>query len=242
MNQPYAVTAEFYDLLQADGQLAVVDRLADRWFGRPRVGVLDVGAGTGLAVFRFAQRCELPVHAVEPAASMRAVLLSRLATRPDLRPRVRVHAAGVQELGLRGVADFGWCLNTMGGLGGPARRRALAALAEALVPGGVAVVQRPPATARGDRRSLARVELGGDVYTGDVTSMPVGAAGVRWCFRYRVVRDGELVRQETETFDGHLVSAELFDAELLRAGLAPVGADSPDVVVVRRSPASDTRE
>ncbi|MBV1849316.1 class I SAM-dependent methyltransferase [Catellatospora tritici] len=234
MNQPYAVTAEFYDLLQAEDQLAVVDRLADRWFGTPRVGVLDVGAGTGLATFRFAQRCDLPLHAVEPSASMRSVLLSRLATRPDIRPRVRVHAAGIQELGLRAVADFGWCLNTMGGLDAGARRRALAALAEALVPGGVAVVQRPPATACDGRRGLPSVELGGDVYTGDVTSAPVGSAGVRWCFRYRVVRDGELVRQETETFDGHLVSEERFDAELRAAGLTPTGADSPDVVVVRR--------
>ena len=42
MGQAYAVTAEFYDLLQATEHLAVTGRLLDRWLGRPEVGVLDV--------------------------------------------------------------------------------------------------------------------------------------------------------------------------------------------------------
>ncbi|MFD0592531.1 hypothetical protein ACFQZ4_08155 [Catellatospora coxensis] len=46
MGQAYAVTAEFYDLLQATEHLAVTGRLLDRWLGSPEVGVLDVGAGT----------------------------------------------------------------------------------------------------------------------------------------------------------------------------------------------------
>src|SRR5262245_36322695 len=126
MSQAYAVTAEFYDLLQAADHLRVTGRLLDRWLGRPEVGVLDVraGAGPGLDTALLARRCPVAVHAVEPAASMRAVLLSRLAEHPDPSTRVRVHARAMQELGLLGVADFAWCLNTMAGLD-PADRAAV---------------------------------------------------------------------------------------------------------------------
>lgn len=111
MSGPYAATAEFYDLLQATGYLAVAERLLDRWLGVPQLGVLDIGAGTGIATALLAGRCDVTVHAVEPAANMRAVLLSRLAGRTDLLERVRVHAGPAQRLGLRQVADAANCLN-----------------------------------------------------------------------------------------------------------------------------------
>ncbi|WP_155375774.1 class I SAM-dependent methyltransferase [Catellatospora vulcania] len=234
MGQAYAVTAEFYDLLQAAEQLAVSGRLLDRWLGSPEVGVLDVGAGTGLAVSLLARRCAVPVHAVEPAASMRAVLLSRIAGQSEVLPRVRVHARNVQDLGLVGVADFAWCLNTMAGLDVSDRAAALRALATALVPGGRLVVQRPPAHAADGRRDLPSWQLGGDLYSGEVVTTPVGADRVRWRFSYRVSREGALVREETEVFDGHLATESGFDAELAAAGFTVVGADDPDIVIARR--------
>ncbi|GAB4055948.1 class I SAM-dependent methyltransferase [Catellatospora paridis] len=234
MGQAYAVTAEFYDLLQATEDLAVTGRLLDRWLGRPEVGVLDVGAGTGLATNVLARRCAVTVHAVEPAASMRAVLLSRLAGQTEVLPRVRVYARTVQDLGLVGVADFGWCLNTMAGLDRSDRAAALRALAAALVPGGRLVVQRPPSRAVAQRHDLPSWRLGGDLYSGEVTTTPVGADRVRWRFDYRVSRDGALVRAETEVFDGHLATESGFDAELASAGFVVVGADVPDIVVAQR--------
>ncbi|WP_144119288.1 class I SAM-dependent methyltransferase [Catellatospora sichuanensis] len=234
MGQEYAVTAEFYDLLQATEHLAVTGRLLDRWLGRPEVGVLDVGAGTGLATNLLARRCAVTVHAVEPAASMRAVLLSRLAGHTEVLPRVRLYARNVQDLGLAGIADFAWCLNTMAGLDLSDRAAALRALATALVPGGRLVVQRPPTRAAEDRRDLPSWQLGGDLYSGEVTTSPVGADRVRWRFSYRVSRDGALVREESEVFDGHLATESGFDAELVAAGFTVIGTDDPDIVVARR--------
>lgn len=234
MPEAYGVTAEFYDLLQATEQLGVAERLLDRWLGTPRVGVLDIGAGTGLATNLLARRCRVLVHAVEPAAGMRAVLLSRLAGHPDLLSRVRVHARPVQDLGLAGAADFAWCLNTMAELDPPSRAAALAALATALVPGGTLVVQRPPTHAVDERRDLPSWRLGGDLYTGEVTTTSTGPDTVRWRFDYRVSRDGALIRAETEMFDGHLAAESAFADELAAAGFRVVGADTPDIVVARR--------
>ena len=58
---------------------------------------------------------------------------------------------------------------------------------------------------------------------------------VEWRFTYRVSRDGEVVREETEAFTGYLVTAAAFGAELEAAGFTLVGDDRPHVAVARRS-------
>jgi SAM-dependent methyltransferase len=227
----YTATAEFYDLLQATQHLALAKRLARRWLGRPAVGVLDVGAGTGLATAMLAHVVQVPVHAIEPAAPMRSVLLSRLAGRPELLAHVRVHARPVQELDLRGVADAALCLNTMGCLDSAERAAALAAIRTALVPGAVLIVQRPPDAVGPERRPLPAWHLGGDVYGGEVLTTPEGSGRVRWSFVYRVRRGSDVLREVSEDFTGYLTALDDFVAELGRAGFAPTAADEPDIVI-----------
>ena len=234
MARSYAVTAEFYDLLQATDFLATAERLLDRWLGEPLVGVLDVGAGTGIATGLLARRVSVTVHAVEPAASMRAVLLSRLAGRPELLSRVRLHARPVQRLGLHRAADFALCLNTMSSLDATDRASALDALARAIVRGGTLVVQRPPDSAGAPRYDLPTWQLGGDTYSGEVACTATADDLVQWRFTYRVSRGATILRTEIETFDGHLASADAFAAQLTAAGFMPVDSDTPDVVIARR--------
>lgn len=234
MQETYAETAEFYDLLQATQHLALAGRLADRWLRTPTVGVLDVGAGTGLATELFARSTGVPVHAIEPAAPMRTVLLSRLAGRRALLDHVRVHAKPIQDLGLVDVADAALCLNTMGCLDAPERSAVLEAIATAMVPGGVFVVQRPPERIDPEVRRLPAWEIGGDVYDGDVTSTPTGPHRLRWRFTYRVTRDDTVLRQVHEDFAGYLVSPQAFTAELAEAGFTRVAVDDPDIVIAHR--------
>jgi SAM-dependent methyltransferase len=231
----YEITAEFYDLLQATRYVQRADALLSRWLGRPRVGALDVGAGTGLATELLAKRCRVTVHAVEPTRSMRTVLLSRFAARPELLERVRVHARPIQDLGLRQVADFGLCLNTMGTLDRDERGEALAALADALTPDATLVLQRPPDGPGPPHATLPAWHLGGDIYSGDVACTQGRPGAIEWRFTYRVTRDGAVVREEVETFDGFLVSAGDFDAELSDAGFVATAIDDHDVVVARRT-------
>ena len=230
----YEITAEFYDILQATRYVQRADMILDEWLGRPLVGVLDVGAGTGLATELLAKRCAVTVHAVEPTRSMRTVLLSRLAGRPDLLEHVRVHARPIQDLGLQRVADFGLCLNTMGTLDRDERAGALAALAEALIPDATLVLQRPPDAPGRAHAALAAWQLGGDVYSGEVTCTRSRPGAIEWRFTYRVTRDDVVIRQEIEAFDGFLVSADEFDAELDNAGFVVTDVDDHDVVIARR--------
>jgi SAM-dependent methyltransferase len=232
--ESYAATAEFYDLLQATEHLALAERLARRWLGRPGVGVLDVGAGTGLATAMLARMVTVPVHAVEPAEPMRSVLLSRLAARPDLLAHVRVHARPIQELGLRGVADAALCLNTMGCLDSGERAAALTAIRDALVPGGVLIVERPPDALGEARRSLPSWHLGGDVYGGEVLTTPAGPGRLRWRFIYRVRRGGALLREVHEDFTGYLTTLAGFSSEVEQAGFDPSYVDDPVVIARAR--------
>jgi SAM-dependent methyltransferase len=231
----YDVTAEFYDLLHARAYLDETERLLDRWLGEPAVGVLDLGAGTGLGTVAIAARCGVAVHAVEPAASMRAVLLSRIAAQPHLLERITLHAAPMERLDLRSVADFALCLNTMSTLDEPARRRGLAAVARALVDGGRLVVQRPPGEVSLGCTPLPAWQLGTDRYGGETEGRLVGRDEIEWRFTYRVVREDAVIREVTETFRGFLVPRSRFDDELRAAGFEPEGSDEPDIAIARRS-------
>jgi ubiquinone/menaquinone biosynthesis C-methylase UbiE len=230
----YDVTAEFYDVMHADRYLRVTRALLDRWLGTPRAAVIDVGAGTGLGTALLAQRCNTPVHAVEPSRSMRAVLLSRLAGQEELLSRVQVHPCRVQDLNLHDVADFVLCLNTMGTLGAPDRADSLTSLARAMVRGGRLVIQRPPTEAVEFHTTLPSWSLGPETYGGDVDSTALGDDVIEWRFTYRVTNGDAVVRQEHESFRGYVVSPEDFEEELRRAGFAVVGADQHDVVIATR--------
>jgi SAM-dependent methyltransferase len=237
----YEVTAEFYDLLQAVSYRKTAERLLDRWLGEPRIGVLDVGAGTGIATALLARRCSVTVHAIEPASSMRTVMLSRLAGRSELLPHVRVHAVPVERLDLSRAADFAICLNTLSTLDATARAEALRALSGLLVPGGRLVVQRPPSEPGPEHGSLPSWCLGGDIYSGDIACTVTGERSLRWRFTYRVARDGVIIRECAETFDGFLTSADEFASELTAAGFTPVDTDDPDVVIAVGDPDRATR-
>lgn len=82
----YTASAEFYDLLHARSYHRHAQALAGP-AAAARIGIVEVGAGTGLVTEVLINASIVPVHAVEPAAAMRALLLSRLHPRPAVPPR-----------------------------------------------------------------------------------------------------------------------------------------------------------
>ncbi|MEO1367482.1 MAG: class I SAM-dependent methyltransferase, partial [Acidobacteriota bacterium] len=89
----YAITAQFYDAVAADQRAAVDAEIATALRGLDvRSGpVVDVGAGTGLSTRLIARALpEAEVLAVEPDPAMRAALMTRIWSDPDLRARVSI--------------------------------------------------------------------------------------------------------------------------------------------------------
>ncbi|MGQ4386285.1 methyltransferase [Streptomyces sp. SAS_270] len=217
----YAVGAEFYDVLQAERDEARVRALYRADVRGARVGVLDVGAGTGRVTLMSLLESHVPVHAVEPARSMRTPLMTRLASlSAELTKRVTVHPQLLEEAGLYGVADVAVCHNTVACLHPESRRALWPAVADALVPTGVLLVQLPPARLPRHRtthvlptRTVGRHEYGGRM----VTSADVGRIRAR--FDYWVREDGRVLRRHDETFWMLPVPRAEMIAELREEGL-----------------------
>ncbi|MCX4631978.1 MULTISPECIES: class I SAM-dependent methyltransferase [unclassified Streptomyces] len=234
--QAYAVSAEFYDLLHARSYHRHALALAGP-AAAARVGIVEVGAGTGLVTDVLIGASCVPVHAVEPAAAMRAVLLSRLhpPAGGSVGDRVTVHSCSAVELSLSGQADLAVCLRMASCLPPDERRALWRTLADLLVPGGLLFLDRPPARlpARPTRRSLGEVQLGLDTYRGQVTARAEGDR-IRCDYAYLVCRQGRVLRRAQESFLLWPLTRQALGAELADAGLALEGELPPDLLRVRR--------
>ncbi|WP_329557177.1 class I SAM-dependent methyltransferase [Streptomyces sp. NBC_00696] len=233
----YAVSAEFYDVLQGEADAAQVRELYGTAVGSARHGVLDIGAGTGRVTLLGLAESEVGVHAVEPARSMRSALMTRLASLPaEVRGRVTVHPCTLDEARLRGVADIAVCHNTLACLDPSSRRRLYPAVAEALSPGGLFLLHLPPANLPRTPtvRPLPPQRLGRHEYGGHMV-LSAEAGRIRTRFDYWV-RDGtDVVREHTETFWMWPASRDDVAEELAEHGFTPVpDAGDPAVLTVRR--------
>jgi len=220
----YAISAEFYDVLQAERDGARVHQLYSGDVGNARLGVLDVGAGTGRVTLMSLMESRVPVHAVEPARSMRSVLMTHLASMPAcLRTRVTVHPHMLGEAALHGVADVAVCHNTIACLH-PASRRALwPAIATALVPEGVLLVQLPPAHLphHETTHDLPTQRVGQHEYGGRMVAS-ADMNRIRTRFDYWVRNEGGVLREHNETFWMWPASRTQVIGELAKSGFTPL--------------------
>ncbi|MFD6292856.1 class I SAM-dependent methyltransferase [Streptomyces sp. NPDC060205] len=233
--EPYAVSAEFYDILQAHDDDRRVRQLYGTAVATARLGVVDVGAGTGRVTLLSLARSRTGVHAVEPARAMRAALMTRLAALPaPQRARVSVHPYTLGEAALRDVADLVICHNTVASLTPDARRTLWASVAEALVPGGRFLFELPPARlpAEEHRRVFPVRRMGRHEYGGH---MVMSAAGPRIRTRvdYWVRGTHGLLGEHTETFWMWPATRSDLIADLRRHGFAVSSArHDPAVLAV----------
>ncbi|MFF1568223.1 class I SAM-dependent methyltransferase [Streptomyces sp. NPDC058293] len=231
----YAVTAEFYDILQADEDEARVRRLYGREVAKARSGVLDIGAGTGRVTMLALTDSWVDVHAVEPARAMRTSLLTRLASLPaEQRDRVTVHPHPLDEAALHAVADVAVCHNMVGCLPPAVRDRLWSATGRALTPEGSLFLQLPPARlpARTVVRVLADKRVGEHIYGGRMT---MSAAGYRIRTRvdYRVTNAGSVLREHTEAFWMWPATRTRLVDELAQHGFVPLpGHNDPQLLAV----------
>ncbi|MGX1672624.1 class I SAM-dependent methyltransferase [Streptomyces sp. NPDC055400] len=233
----YTVSVEFYDLLQAETDRRLAQRRFAEAARHARHGILDVGAGTGIVTETLLTASAAPIHAVEPAAPMRAALLSRLSgLGADQRARVTLHPESIEKAGLEEVADLAVASNVIACLDPATRRSTWQAVSRALLPGGLLLFDPPPTELPTGREKVGRlgpVRVGPDIYGADITREP-DAGTVRMVFTYHVERDGRVLRRQRETFELWPASASQIGAELEAQGLQVVHAPRPDLLAARR--------
>jgi SAM-dependent methyltransferase len=235
--QEYAASGEYLHLLSRPAWTALRPRLATALTGvDPGAGpVLELGAGTGLGTDVLLEIFEGEVLAVEPSASLRGVLLARLADR-DI-DRVTVFPGGASEVPLpdRIAAVVG--MHMAGHLAPPDRKRLWAAVADRLPPGGPVVlnVQPPYAAEAVPEFPWMTVTVGGLRYEGTGSAVPTGPDSVHWQMRYRTRReDGTVLAEASAEYSWWIVTADGLAAELADAGLEPTVDE--DLVVGRKPP------
>lgn len=240
MEDTYGATAEFYDLVSEPMWDGLGASLAHALAGSaPSAGpVADLGAGTGLSTVAIADALRTAdILAVEPSPSMRAVLLSRLRGRPDLRTRVSVVPATIDRAELPARLGGAVALFMIGHLDPHARSALWRLLADRLAPGTPVVVglsppERPetiPETA------YHRARQGIFDYEGSMAARPSGPDTMDWTMTYRVRRDARLVDERVNHFRYHTVGLRDLAAEAAAAGLHLEAKDDPLVVLRART-------
>ncbi|WEO93494.1 class I SAM-dependent methyltransferase [Streptomyces sp. FXJ1.172] len=236
-NSEYVVTAEFYDLLQAETERRRAERRFTEAARRARHAILDVGAGTGIVTEVLLAASATPVHAIEPATAMRSALLTRLAALgADQRARLTLDTEPIEAVALEGAADLAIAANVVACLSPATRRAAWQAIGRALLPGGLLLFDPPPAqlpTRRTEAGRLGPVRIGPDLYTADITQEPDRGI-VRTVFTYCVERNGHIRRRERESFAVWPASPSRIGAELEAAGLQVVQAPTAELMAARR--------
>jgi SAM-dependent methyltransferase len=146
--QEYTASGEYLHLLSRPAWAALRPRLAAALTDvDPTAGpVLELGAGTGLGTDVLLETLTNDVLAAEPSASLRGVLLARLADRGT--DRVTVFPGGATDAPLQDRIAAVVGMHMVGHLAPPDRKRLWATVAERLAPGGPVVLNvQPPAAA-----------------------------------------------------------------------------------------------
>ncbi|MBF6228464.1 class I SAM-dependent methyltransferase [Nocardia abscessus] len=230
MTDDYAAAAEFYDLM-ATPYVAGVEPVLTKLLAEVDTiagPVADIGAGTGLSTMLVADALpDARIVAVEPAAAMRAVLLSRLAARKDLRERITVLPTGFLDTRLPARCAAVVALGVIGHFDAATRPRVWASIADALAPGGDAVVevQRPGRVEPSAERRYTTARAGDLRYEGWSRADPVDLDSLIWRMTYRTYQGDRLVQEVRTEHHVWPADADRLTAEARAAGLRPADAD-----------------
>ncbi|MEU7050861.1 class I SAM-dependent methyltransferase [Streptomyces eurythermus] len=238
-DDPYAVMSYYYDTFAAVSSTAAQTAphaSAFLSFAKPGDRVVDLGAGTGSTALPLAE-LGCTVHAAEPSRSMRSVLLSKLAARPQLHPRLTVTDLDVPFP----EADYAMLAGVLQCLSPHRCRELLTRVVDCLRPGGLValdMVGHEPVCSSPLTR-VAEARAGRCGYEMWVESAPLAGPAGRQRIEYRQYLDGKLLTSEAVVRSVYVHTRQEVHAELTGLGFTvlvpPETSDLPvDFVIARR--------
>lgn len=223
---PYEAVAAYYDRLHVGpGSPRLVSFFAEL---APVGGTaLEIGPGTGRMTLAVAERAETVV-CLERSPTMRAVLLTKLAQRPDLRDRVTILDLAAPGFDLGRRFDYVYLAAVLEHVPPAARVALFSTVATHLEPDGVLAMDMVHDEVIPDfpEQEVRATHQGECRYTLSTAVWPTGVnlAGVRHV--YRTYHKGSLVATETieRVHNFHTPSEVIADLEA--TGLSAVGGSA----------------
>lgn len=216
------ISAPFYDLFHEGGHVPRVRASLPPLLAGMRRSILEIGAGTGLLTTSLADLTPGEIFALEPSASMRAVLLSRLSSRPELLSRVTVLPCDALSVRLDEPAQAVVMINVMYALEPDYRRRLWPVLAGVLETRGLLVFTwrdgGPPAPH--PLRELQSRQVGRHTYTvlSEILSSDEEACRARYL--HRITEGDKVISEEELTGYAYRPAWNVLRRELTDAGFA----------------------
>ena len=214
------VSVPFYDLFQENGHVPEIrEKLPPLLAGIQR-SILEIGAGTGLITTSLADWTPAEIFALEPSASMRGVLLSRLCSRPELLRRVTVLSGDALSVDLDEPVEAMVMINVMYALEPDYRKRLWPVLSAQLEPAGLLVFTwrdgGPPAPR--PLQELGSRQVGRHTYTvlSEILESDEEACSARYL--YRVTEGDKVISEEEITGHAYRPAWDVIQRELVSAG------------------------
>jgi len=222
------VSAPFYDLFHENGHVPEIRKKLPPLLTGLQRSILEIGAGTGLITTSLADWTPAEIFALEPSAAMRAVLLSRLTSRPELLKRVTVLCCDALSVDLAEPVEAMVMINVMYALEPDYRKRLWPVLAAHLEPGGLLVFTwrdgGPPSVR--PMQELQSRQVGRHTYTAMSEILESDGEGCRARYLYRVTEGDKLISEEEITGRAYRPHRNVIEPELVSAGFTQTeGAD-----------------
>ena len=184
----------------------------------PQLPLVDIGSGSGLTTITLAERFpDTEIISVEPEPLTRSLQMLRVAERDDIRDRTTVLSESILDAWLPEQCGGALLFNVIYFLAGPAREKFWARMAQVLVPGAPILLSRSyggvPEEAV-ERTLVQSSTMGRMEYQRWFEAQPVRDGRVEITNTFRVLRDGEQVREVVSTIHAFGLDEELVLGEV----------------------------